>query len=69
MKKTMLAMALAVGLFATSCNNEKPAEGTHTHEDGTVHGAHEHAADTTMKAAPADTAAVDTAHSHAGHSH
>lgn len=64
----MLAMAIAVGLFTASCNNEKPAEGTHTHEDGTVHGANEHAADT-LKAGTADSVVVDTAHSHAGHAH
>ncbi|MEJ5962948.1 hypothetical protein [Pedobacter immunditicola] len=39
MKKTMLAMAVAVGLFAVSCSN-KPSEGTHEHEDGTVHEEH-----------------------------
>lgn len=69
MKKIMLAMAIAVGLFTASCNNEKPADGTHTHEDGTVHGTHEHAADTTLQTVPTDTTAVDTTHSHAGHAH
>jgi hypothetical protein len=40
MKKNMLAMAAAIGLFAASCSN-KPAEGEHQHEDGTVHEAHD----------------------------
>lgn len=62
-------MAIAVGLFTASCNSEKPAEGTHTHEDGTVHTAGEHAADTTLKAAPTDSAKVDTADAHKGHTH
>jgi len=39
MKRTMLAMAIAIGLFAASCSN-KPAEGEHQHEDGTVHAEH-----------------------------
>lgn len=69
MKKTMFAMAVAVGLFTASCNNEKPAEGTHTHEDGTVHSDHEHAADTTLKTLPADSANIDTADAHKGHTH
>lgn len=69
MKKIMLAMAIAIGLFAASCNNEKPAEGTHTHDDGTVHSDHEHNTDTTLKTAPADTVKTDTTDAHKGHSH
>ncbi|SMD16908.1 hypothetical protein [Pedobacter nyackensis] len=49
MKKTMLAMAVAIGLFAVSCSNEKKAEGTHQHEDGSTHVDHEAAVDTTKQ--------------------
>lgn len=68
MKKTILAMAITIGLFAASCNNATKTEETHTHEDGTVHGAHDHGTDTTQKM-HADSVAVDTAHSHEGHTH
>lgn len=65
MKKNMLAMAVAIGLFAASCNN-KPAEGTHEHEDGTVH--EEHAppvTDTTKQEEfKVDSAKTDSPHVH-----
>lgn len=66
MKKTMLAMAVAIGLFAVSCNNEKPAEGTHQHEDGSVHEAHDApAVDTTKQEEfKVDSAKADTTHVH-----
>lgn len=60
----MLAMAIAMGLFAASCNNEKKTaeeahttEGTHTHDDGTVHNA-----DHTPVVS--DTTKADTTHVH-----
>ena len=68
MKKTILTMAITIGLFAVSCNSTSKTEETHTHEDGTVHGAHDHVADSTQKT-QADSVAIDTAHSHEGHSH
>lgn len=68
MKKTILAMAVTIGLFTASCNTTAKTEGTHTHEDGTVHEAHDHGADSTQNM-KTDSVAVDTAHSHEGHAH
>jgi len=58
MKKALFTMAIAIGLFAASCNNEKPAEGTHTHEDGTVHSS------THDTPATTDSLHTDSAHVH-----
>jgi hypothetical protein len=66
MKKNMLAMAVAIGLFAASCTNEKKAEGTHQHEDGSTHDDHDHTAvDTTKQEAfKVDSVNADTTHVH-----
>lgn len=66
MKKNMFAMAVAIGLFAASCNNQKPAEGTHQHEDGSTHVDHEHTATDTTKQEEfkVDTTKTDTTHVH-----
>ena len=59
-------MAVAIGLFAVSCNNEKPAEGTHQHEDGSVHDAHgATVVDTTKQEEfKVDSLNADTTHVH-----
>ena len=66
MKKTMLAMAVAIGLFAVSCNNEKKAEGTHQHEDGSTHVDHDSTAVDTTKQEEfkVDSGKTDTTHVH-----
>jgi hypothetical protein len=69
MKKTMLAMAVAIGLLAASCSNEKKTDGTHQHEDGSTHADHDSTAvDTTAQEEfKVDSASTDTAtHSHDG---
>ena len=69
MKKTMLSLAMAIGLFAASCSNEKKEEGAHQHEDGTTHADHDAAAVDTTKQEEfkVDSPAIDTAaHSHEG---
>jgi|GEM_PF-1195503 len=71
MKKTMFAMAVAIGLFAASCSNEKKAENTHQHDDGSTHADHDSTAvDTTAQEEfKADSATTDSAtHSHEGES-
>ena len=66
MKKTMLAMAVAIGLFAVSCNNEKPADGTHQHEDGSTHVDHDSTAVDTTKQEEfkVDSLKTDSTHVH-----
>jgi len=69
MKKTMLAMAVAIGLFAASCSNEKKADGTHQHEDGSTHTDHDSTSvDTTVQEEfKVDSVSTDSAtHSHDG---
>lgn len=58
-------MAVAIGLFAASCNN-KPAEGTHEHEDGSVHEAHDApVVDTTKQEEfKVDSTKTDSTHVH-----
>ncbi|TKB96450.1 hypothetical protein [Pedobacter cryotolerans] len=67
MKKTMLSLAIAIGLFAASCSNEKKEEGAHQHEDGSTHADHDETpVDTTKQEEfKVDSVAADTAaHSH-----
>jgi hypothetical protein len=66
MKKNMLAMAVAIGLFAVSCNNEKKAEGTHQHEDGSAHVDHDSTVVDTNKQEEfkVDSVKPDTTHVH-----
>jgi hypothetical protein len=70
MKKLFISLSIAALLFA-GCSGNKTKEseeksGTHTHDDGTVHEAHEKdSAKQEEFTAPADTAS----HSHDGHEH
>lgn len=63
-----VAIAFAASLFLLTSCGQKPKEGTHTHEDGSIHD--DHAADTTQE----EFNTADTTH-HAhdstehGHSH
>jgi hypothetical protein len=40
MKKYMVAMAFAIGLIATSCNNENTPESIRQHDDGSTRADH-----------------------------
>ena len=62
MKKT--AIAFLASLFLLASCGQKPAEGTHTHEDGTTH--EDHATDTSQEEFDASDT---TQHSHGGVDH
>lgn len=59
-------MAVAIGLFAASCSNEKKAESTHQHEDGSAHTNDEGTGLNTSKQEEfkVDSAQTDTGHVH-----
>lgn len=78
MKKSFFIVAFAAYAFI-ACNNGKsadhkhnpdgshPAEGTHTHDDGSVH--KDHDADTTVKQEQFKVGADSASHSHSDSTH
>ncbi len=73
MKKLIPAIAILAMIACNSSSKEQShGEGTHTHEDGSVHADHDTAKPAQESFTPADTAKQDTtkAHTHAdGHTH
>jgi hypothetical protein len=63
MKKYMVAMAFAIGLIATSCNNENTPESIRQHDDGSTRADHRATAIDTTKQEKfkADTLNADSA--------
>jgi hypothetical protein len=64
--KKLFVLLFAVSLFAISCGKKAAEEGTHVHEDGSVHV--DHATDTTKQetftVASDSTASDSTEHAH-----
>lgn len=64
--KKLFILFFALSLFTISCGKKAEQEGTHVHDDGSVH--EDHAVDTTKQeefTVPADSMATDsTEHAH-----
>jgi hypothetical protein len=63
--KKLITLFFAMSLFIASCGKKAEQEGTHVHDDGSVHA--DHATDTTKQEefAVGDSTAIDSAeHAH-----